>query len=121
MKKVLSALAVLVAAGFLFAATAPDKVTIDGAKNKKPAVEFPHKVHADLYKCKQCHHTWDGKGTPAKCTSCHTLKGKDKAPKAYIAFHHKTAKERSCTACHKDLKKAGKKTGPTKCGDCHKK
>ncbi len=120
MKKVLSVLAVLVAAGFLFAATAPEKaVTIDGAKNKKPAVEFQHKTHAN-YKCQQCHHTWDGKGTPAKCTSCHTLKGKDKAAKAYVAFH-KGNKERSCVGCHKDLKKAGKKTGPTKCGDCHKK
>lgn len=120
MKKLLGLVAVLFTATFLFAVTPPTKVTIDGAKNKKPAVQFPHKIHSDQYKCQQCHHTWDGKNTPPKCTDCHTLKGKDKAPKAFIAFH-KGNPDRSCVACHKKLKKAGKKTGPTKCSACHKK
>ncbi len=120
MKKFIGFLVVIFSVTFLFAANAPDKVTVDGAKNKKAPVVFSHKIHADLYKCEQCHHTWDGKGTPKKCTDCHTLKGKDKAPKAFIAFHKGKA-DKSCVTCHKDLKKAGKKTGPTKCNDCHKK
>jgi hypothetical protein len=119
MKKLLClTMATLLMAGLalLVYAAAPDKVVIDGIKDKKGAVEFPHKVHADTHDCKTCHHMYDGTGDPAKCTSCHTAEGKDDAPKGFKAFHDRKA-ENSCIGCHSKTEGSG----PTKCNDCHPK
>jgi len=94
----------------------------EGAKTKKKPVAFSHVKHGE-FKCQDCHHTWDGKAPIKKCTDsgCHDIvaaKGKDKKDIKYFetAFHNSCYK-----GCHKDLKKAGKKTGPTACGKCHPK
>lgn len=91
MKKVLSALLMLVFATSAALAAAPDTVTM---KAKNGDVTFDHKKHSASGDCKACH----GEGTPAKL-----ILGKDTA--------HKLCKE-----CHQ-----AKKAGPTKCGECHKK
>ena len=73
-------------------AGAADTVTL---KAKNGDVAFNHKVHGEKAKCDVCH----GAGTPGKLK----LGGKDKAHKL-------------CQGCHQ-----GKKSGPTKCMECHKK
>jgi len=100
---------------FMIAADCPEKVTIDEFAKKKAPVTFSHKAHADKFGCKECHHKWDEKGTPEKCSSCHKAKKDGEKPAAKKAYHKK------CKGCHKALKKKGEKTGPTKCNDCHKK
>jgi predicted CXXCH cytochrome family protein len=106
------------AGGILSLAVAqPDKVTIDDQfPNKmKGSVTFNHKVHAAAIECTKCHHTWkkEASKTPPKCTDCH--KASDTSEKGLKRAYHKL-----CMDCHKDLKKQGKKTGPTtKCSECH--
>jgi hypothetical protein len=94
-----------------------DAFTIDNpglyATDKYKGVQFPHKKHADTLKnCKKCHHTWKEGEKVKKCVECHT---KDSKVIAKKAFHN------SCRNCHRDLKKAGKPTGPTLCTKCHAK
>ncbi len=117
MRKLLMALLVgvftLVVSLALIAAEAPEKVTIKEFAKKKAPVTFSHKVHADKFGCKECHHKWDGKGTPHKCSECHKAKKEGKKPSAKKAYHKK------CKGCHKKMKKEGKKTGPTSCKKCH--
>jgi len=91
MKKVLSALLMVVFAATAAFAGAPDSVTM---KAKNGDVTFNHKKHSAAGDCKVCH----GEGTPAKLTL-------DKA-----------AAHKLCIECHK-----AKTAGPVKCGECHKK
>ena len=85
----------------------------EGAEKKAP-VNYNHEKHmASAPDCKSCHHTWDGEGALKKCSECH------KAKKDGKALGIKTALHKACKDCHKDLKKAGKKTGPTSCKGCH--
>jgi hypothetical protein len=110
------AFTVVMGAMFLSAApAAPEKVTVKEFQKKKPAVTFSHKLHADKFGCKECHHKWKGgDATPQKCSECHKAKKEGKKPAAKKAFH------KQCKGCHKKMKKAGKKTGPTSCKKCHK-
>ena len=120
--------------GFLFAvvyATQPtaDTMTMNSKvypKHTKTLVTFSHKKHNVDYKiaCTECHHVYDGEkntfkeGDPVqKCSECHdAVKSEGKVKKLMLAFH------KNCQGCHKELKKAGKTTGPTtKCNDCHAK
>ncbi len=84
---------------------------------KKGDVTFSHAKHAaaSITDCKTCHHKYNGEGTPKKCDECHKEKKEGKTPKMKDAAHKK------CRGCHRDLKKAGKKAGPTPCKGCHKK
>jgi predicted CXXCH cytochrome family protein len=91
MKKVLSAMIMVVFAASAAMAAAPDTVTMT-AKNGN--VAFNHKAHSAAGDCKSCH----GEGTPAKLTL------------------GKVAAHKLCIDCHK-----AKNAGPTKCGECHKK
>ena len=120
MKKVLMA---VLAVAFLFAVSfaltagempkAPAKVTINEVQKHMKPVTFNHGWHAKKFGCKECHHKWNGKGEPRKCSECHKAK-KTKAPKAMKAYHKR------CRGCHKKMKKEGKPTGPTRCSKCHK-
>lgn len=91
MKKVLSAMIMVVFAASAAMAAAPDTVTM---KAKNGDVTFNHKAHAAAGDCKSCH----GEGTPAKLTL------------------GKAAAHKLCIDCHK-----AKSAGPAKCGECHKK
>ncbi|NIA20263.1 MAG: cytochrome C [Xanthomonadaceae bacterium] len=109
------AVSFLAVAGFAFAAPkAPAKaLVIKSAKMKKPPVTFEHAKHAKL-ECSKCHHKWDGKDDePKACGTCH------KAKKEGKKLSVKNAAHKTCRGCHRTMKKAGKKTGPTKCSKCH--
>ena len=117
------------AAGILVAADSPDEICIYSdayTKYKKGPVTFSHNTHNKDYKiaCADCHHVYDGgKNTwkegnaVQKCSECHdAVKSKGKVKKLMLAYH------KNCQGCHKKLKKAAKKTGPTtKCNQCHQK
>jgi c(7)-type cytochrome triheme protein len=108
-------------------AAQPEQVTLDHreafGKKQRPPVLFPHNRHmeGDL-SCKDCHHRYEqGKnildeseleeGKPGiRCSECHDSKS---SLKLREAFH------RQCIDCHSILDKAGKKTGPRLCGECH--
>ncbi len=83
---------------------------------KKPVVTFSHVKHiVPAPDCKICHHTFKGEGAPQKCSECHKLKKDGKK------LDIKNAAHKTCRGCHRGMKKAGKKTGPTPCKGCHKK
>ncbi len=110
----------------------PDDVVIDHLKNPNDKLEykvaFSHKKHAslgtDAAACQKCHHKWDGKGDVGGCADagCHadftSFKATEKDPKFLMtAFHSNNPM--SCQGCHKAMKKAQQKTGPTACAQCH--
>ncbi|MBN2808345.1 MAG: cytochrome c3 family protein [Deltaproteobacteria bacterium] len=98
--------------------TAPegDLKVVMAAGATKPAVTFSHAKHAvAVPDCKVCHHTFTGEGVPQKCSECH------KAEKDGKKLDIKNAAHKTCRGCHRDMKKDGKKTGPTPCTGCHKK
>jgi hypothetical protein len=118
---VIISVALFAGVGILIATDVPDEITIKSdafTKYKKGAVKLTHKKHSVDYKiaCAECHHVYkEGKnvfkeGAPVqKCSACHdAVKSKGKVKKLMLAYH------RNCQGCHKGLKKAGKKTGPTK-------
>ena len=113
----------LVTAGISFAQnTGPETIILKTAKARKPAF-FPHRAHQKKYACKTCHHTKTaaGKigpyvaGQEKACTVCHN---KD-FPNKKLNGLHKVGHAK-CRACHKKMKKEGKKA-PTKCSGCHRK
>ena len=116
MKKViLIATAVLFCAGVgLGIAVAKDApggvINVSSPGAKKEPVPFDHAKHKDM-KCDQCHHK--GLDDP-KCSTCHTVEGKDGVSKLQDAMHGKD--KGACRSCHFD--DGAKKL---KCADCHKK
>jgi hypothetical protein len=136
MKKLnLSAVVVLVFAG-LFAASAalavkakdaPDKITIDQCKAKKPVVIFDHKKHftENKIECVTCHHEQKDLKAGAdvevqKCATCHLKELKEKAQSCQEMSPTKNPFHVRCLGCHKEKKDNDPKP-PTKCDDCHKK
>ncbi|MCA9669907.1 MAG: cytochrome c3 family protein [Myxococcales bacterium] len=104
---------------------APGKVTIKGCKKKKPAVVFNHKKHLALKKfgvtCKSCHHDVKGKrAEKPKCSSCHAKK-QGKMDTCFKSSKKKNPFHVACIGCHTKMKSKVKKTGPTKCKQCHPK
>lgn len=92
----------------------PDAVVI-GAKTfteptNTPLVPFNHKAHelADI-SCQSCHHK-----SLTACTECHTPIGSEKGGNVSLetAMHTKRS-DRSCIACHNEVKKA------PECAGCH--
>jgi len=98
---------------------------------KKQAIPFAHKKHAEDYEisCGSCHH--DDKGQEIadlkmgdkvqNCVECHkegkaSKKKKEKSTDFMYGTMHDSKAAHSCVGCHK----IGKK-GPTKCADCHPK
>jgi hypothetical protein len=102
---------------YAVAGTPPETILIDKAKNKKPGVEFPHKVHAEKFECKDCHHTAKIPDEAESCFNCH---GKlPDIPDPGVMSAKENPFHILCKTCHSDLKKEGKVTGPTKCKECH--
>ena len=81
----------------------------DKAKKPKPAV-FPHKMHQEVAKCADCHHSAkDGKQVAyedgqkiEKCESCH-FKGSGLSKKVET---FKGAAHENCKGCHKTVVEA---------------
>ena len=105
----------------------PEVIKIPTPKKKKTTVTFSHHKHQEMLKgdCGECHHgkTADWKKVPykegmkiEKCETCHNKSHPNKKLNS-----PKKAMHKNCRDCHKERKKAGKKHGPVKCKDCHKK
>ncbi len=85
-----------------------ETIVLDGGKSGN--VTFPHHLHQNvLVDCMICHSVF-----PQKSGSINELK-------ASGALKQKQVMNRQCTACHRKMKKEGKKTGPTTCTSCHDK
>jgi len=83
-----------------------ESIEIEGGKRGK--VPFPHRQHQErLVDCQTCHSVF-----PQKSGSIEELKAQGKLKKKHVM-------NKLCTKCHKETKKAGKKTGPTTCAKCH--
>jgi hypothetical protein len=81
-------------------------IEIDGGKRGK--VPFPHRQHQErIVDCKICHSVF-----PQNPGSIKELKAQGKLKKKYVM-------NKLCTKCHKEKKKAGRKSGPTTCSKCH--
>jgi hypothetical protein len=75
---------------------------------KRGLVPFPHHRHQDkLGDCDICHSVF-----PQKAGIIAELKAQGKLKKKHVM-------NKLCTKCHKQRKKEGIKTGPTKCKQCH--
>ena len=98
----------------------PDKVKIDAAAKKQPAVAFMHDKHVQRVKtCDTCHHTNKGltaesKDKVAKCSTCHLNPKDAKVPNMADASLTKNPFHKLCITCHKTAKK-----GPVVCNKCH--
>jgi len=119
---VIVSIALFTGVGILIATDVPDEISVYSdafKKHKKGAVKLTHKKHNVDYKvaCTECHHVYKEGDPVQKCAECHDVKKSEgKKKKLNLAYH------KNCQGCHKELKKVGKKTGPTKkCNNCHEK
>ena len=77
--------------------------------------EFSVFKYDDDFTCSGCHHGTKKGEQPGSCLQCKMVdKMVEKVGGKFQDIFHK-----SCRECHKAMDKAGKKTGPTKCNDCH--
>jgi hypothetical protein len=100
-------------AGWVWASGAPQsrgaaEIVLEGGTSG--AVTFPHQRHQDkLTDCNICHAAF-----PQKIGAIEELKAQGKLAKKQIM-------NQQCTKCHKEMKQAGEKAGPTTCTSCHAK
>jgi len=93
----------------------------------RPAAQFDHLLHEEATggdeSCAKCHHVFDeqqnrlvySEGEEDLCFECHLQNKENNIPALREASH------KSCTGCHRTLKKSKQPAGPTTCGECHKK
>jgi hypothetical protein len=75
---------------------------------KRGEVPFPHRQHQkNLGDCQICHSVF-----PQDPGAIVKLKAEGTLKKKYVM-------NKLCTKCHKKMKKAGQKSGPTSCAKCH--
>ena len=83
-----------------------EAIKLDGGS--RGAIDFPHHQHHNVIKdCNTCHAVF-----PQTAGSIKDLKTKGELKKKQVM-------NKTCLKCHKAMKKAGEKTGPTKCSACH--
>ena len=112
-----------------FAGEIPENITIDGCKDAKAAVEFPHKAHFEAAACVDCHHTSEGLTAEtaaemeiATCFSCHAEPEEAETPVCSDKSTKTNPYHIACIGCHKAYKKENADTtAPTKCTACHPK
>lgn len=118
----LTVLALPLGAAVALAHHGPETVTIDAAKDKKAAVEFPHAKHQEMVdSCVTCHHTQEGLTVDSDievkaCTTCHLDPEEETTPSMREMSVKKNPFHIVCIDCHKEQEK-----GPSKCNDCHPK
>ena len=77
---------------------------------KSGPILFPHHLHQEVVKdCQICHIDFAQK------------EGALEAAKKSGALKQKQVMNNTCLNCHRSLKKANEKSGPTNCKHCHKK
>jgi hypothetical protein len=83
-----------------------DQLELYGGKRGK--IPFPHHQHQTVLE---------------DCSICHDIfpqeKGVIEKLKTEGKLKPKQVMNKLCTACHKEKKRAGEKTGPVTCKDCH--
>ena len=83
-------------------------ILISGGKARD--VHFPHHRHQNvLGDCNICHDLF-----PQKLGSIEELKRQGRLKRKQVMREH-------CIDCHKKMKAAGQRTGPTSCARCHRK
>ncbi len=83
-----------------------ENIDLDGGK--KGAIDFPHHSHQTaIGDCNACHSIF-----PKAAGAIKDLKTKKELKKKQVM-------NKTCIKCHKGMKKAGEKTGPTSCSACH--
>jgi len=110
MRKIIVVGVVLMIAVFCAGVYAEEKtgasdITITAGKKK--SIDFPHKTHQTVLK---------------DCSICHAIFPKEPGVILKRIGDGKLKKKqvmKKCQGCHKKMKKAGQKTGPTSCGSCH--
>jgi hypothetical protein len=81
-------------------------IRLDGGK--KGPIDFPHHLHQNaIGDCNACHSVFPQKP------------GIIKKLKLQKELKSKQVMNKTCLKCHRAQKRAGKKTGPTKCAQCH--
>jgi len=81
-------------------------INLDGGK--KGNIDFPHHLHQNVIgDCNACHNVF-----PQTAGIIKDLITQKKLKKKQVM-------NKTCIKCHKEKKKAGEKTGPTKCSQCH--
>lgn len=107
-------------------------------EDKKSVKGFSHAAHAnkylkgnakyagssfeDTFTCKACHGSYEtseeicNESVSGRCKSLAKKLDAAGGPQKLKAVFHDM-----CLKCHKNMKKDGKKTGPVKCNECHKK
>jgi len=104
--------------------TARNPVPYIFADKARPSPAFDHTRHEEAFDnggCARCHHVMDTatgqlayvEDEEAACHECHAAQAVADTPGLREAAHE------SCTGCHRRMIKAGQKTGPTTCGQCH--
>jgi len=84
--------------------------TLDLFGGERGAVSFPHHAHQTILgDCNTCHALF-----PQKLGSIQELIQAGELKKKQVMNGH-------CKKCHREMKKAGEKTGPTACSKCHHK
>ena len=93
-------------------------------KDKKKVVKFTHKAHVEMlakkekkFVCATCHTSAASEKDIVGADKCGRLQKdleKDGGPAKLKNHFHAI-----CLKCHKALKKAGEKSGPTSCKGCH--
>ena len=106
----ISIAAIVIAASVAFTDTNQNKgaenIEIDGGTRGK--VPFPHHRHQEnLGDCTICHSVF-----PQKSGGIEELKAQGELKKKYVM-------NKLCTKCHREMKIAGRKTGPLTCSKCH--
>ncbi|MBI9077545.1 MAG: cytochrome C [Desulfatibacillum sp.] len=112
---ILAAVCALIAGGALMTTagvavsqnTGAGEMTLFGGKTGD--VPFPHRAH---------------QSTLGNCDACHGMFPKEKGVVDAMKTDGKLKSKAvmgQCIGCHKDMSKAGEKTGPTSCRACHKK
>ncbi len=102
-------------------------------KDVRSVKGFSHEAHAEKYLKGNGEFSLNKYDDSFTCSACHTkakvredLEGKDPCEilKAELSADGNKLKpkdffHKSCLKCHKNMKKAGKATGPTSCKGCH--
>ena len=106
----------LILAGLFFS---PVSILADQTQGKKEIslyggksgnILFPHHLHQSIVEdCQTCHDDFAQE------------EGALEAAKKADVLKKKQVMNETCLKCHRALKKAGKKSGPTSCKECHTK
>lgn len=105
---VLLACAAMLMTGLVLAVENKGAATMELEGGNRGKVPFPHHAHQNrLEDCKICHDTF-----PQEKGVIEKLKKEGKLKPKHVM-------NKQCTKCHKEKRRAGEKSGPVTCKQCH--